>query len=110
MKKDSFLYSIKSFACIEGSKWDIAWKAAVKIDEKDHRWEWVDEMYPLESFVKAFGIKLPEQGIAAKIQKLERQLKQRRIGMERAKSPAAKESYEKLIASIEEELATLRAQ
>jgi len=59
MKKEQFLQEIQSGARVNGSKAQVAWDAAIKIDEKDARWSAVEEYYPVETFAKAFGVELP---------------------------------------------------
>ncbi len=69
MKKDSFLNTIQRYAqgestaCVQG-KYTVAWEAAVKTDEKDHRWNLVyhcdgDLSRMMIDFAAAFGVELP---------------------------------------------------
>ena len=66
MKKEQFLQEIQKDAQITGSKANIAWEAAISIDQSDKRWDAVEEYYPVETFAKAFGVKLP---VYAKLRK-----------------------------------------
>ena len=60
MKKEQFLREIQRQATREGSFAEKIWYIAAKVDEKDGRWQAIEEHDVIDTFARAFGVEIPE--------------------------------------------------